>query len=74
MIERNPAPSPRAQAAALQEAFPSYAVTVSVRQGDHPRFELVARNDGNPWCLISAHTDEIWRELEGKRPCLTYQS
>ena len=55
----------RIQAAALQEAFPSYAVTVSLRQGDRPRFEVVARNDDNPWCVISAHADEIWRELEG---------
>ena len=65
MIEKNSATSPRTQAAAIQEAFPSYAVTVSVRQGDRPRFEVITRNDGNPWCLISDHADEIWRELEG---------
>jgi len=54
------------QASAIQEAFPSYAVTVSIRQGDRPRFEVVTRDDGSPWCLISAHADEIWRELQGK--------
>jgi hypothetical protein len=56
--------APRTQAAALQEAFPSYAVTVSVRHGDRPRFEVITRNDGNPWCLISDDADEIRRELE----------
>jgi hypothetical protein len=64
MTERYSAPSPRARAAAIREAFPSYAVIVSVRQGDRPRFEVVTRNDGNPWCLISADADEIWHELE----------
>jgi hypothetical protein len=56
--------TPRAQAAAIQEAFPSYAVTVSMRPGDRPRFELVTRNDDNPWCLISDNADEIRHELE----------
>ena len=65
MIEENRTLLPRIQAAAIQEAFPSYSVAVSVRQGDHPRFEAVTRNDDNPWCLISAHADEIWHELEG---------
>jgi len=57
--------APRTQAAALREAFPSYAVTVYVRHGDRPRFEVVTRNDGNPWCLISDDADEIQHELEG---------
>ena len=56
--------TPRTQAAALQEAFPSYAVTVSMRQGGQPRFEVVTRNDNNPWCLISDDADEIRHELE----------
>jgi hypothetical protein len=64
MTQKNPAPSPRAQAAAIQGAFPSYAVTVSMRQGDRPRFEVVTRNDDNPWCLISDDVDEIRHELE----------
>ena len=58
--------APRTQAAALREAFPSYAVTVYVRHGDRPRFEAVVRNDDNPWCLISANADEIWHGLKGK--------
>jgi hypothetical protein len=54
--------SPGAQAAALQEAFPSYSVRVAIH-GDEARFELVTRNDGSPWCLISSDAREIWREL-----------
>jgi len=57
-------PTPRAQAAAIQDAFPSYAVTVSFRQGDRPRFEAVTLNDAYPWCLISDDADEIRHELE----------
>jgi len=64
MVKDNRTPSSRSQAAAIQEAFPSYAVTVSTRQGERPRFEVVTRNDGNPWCLISSHAEEIWNELE----------
>jgi hypothetical protein len=55
----------RNQAAAIRAAFPSYEVTVSWRQGARPRFEVVTRNDGNPWCLISPDADEIRHELEG---------
>jgi len=51
------------EAAALQEAFPSYSVNVTIRLGELPRFELVAREDANPWCLISSDPSEIWREL-----------
>lgn len=64
MIKENSAPPPSAQAAAIQEAFPSYAVTVCVRRGDRPRFEVVTRNDDSPWCLISDDADEIRHELE----------
>ena len=53
------------QAAAIQEAFPSYAVVVCMRRGNRPRIEVVTRNDDNPWCVISADADEIWHELEG---------
>jgi hypothetical protein len=56
--------SSAAQAAALRKAFPAYSVFVSTT-GGVPRFELVAKNDRNPWCLISADADEIWHELEG---------
>jgi hypothetical protein len=55
----------RYEAAAIQEAFPSYEVTVCLRQGDRPRFEVVTRDDDHPWCLISDEADEIWHELEG---------
>jgi hypothetical protein len=65
MTGKNPALSPRAQAAAIQQAFPSYAVSVSVRQGGRPRFEVVTRNDDSPWCLISDDAEEIRHELEG---------
>ena len=54
---------PGAQAAALQEAFPSYSVSVSIHC-DQTRFELVTRDDGNPWCVISSDAQEIWRELQ----------
>jgi hypothetical protein len=64
MTEENQALPPRAQAAAIQDAFPSYAVTVSIRHGSHPRFEAVTRNDDNPWCLISPSADEIRHDLE----------
>jgi hypothetical protein len=56
---------PARQAAAIQQAFPTYTVTVSIRRGDRPRFEVVTRNDDNPWCLISSRAEEIWQELEG---------
>jgi hypothetical protein len=58
-------PTPRVQASALQAAFPSYSVNVTIRPGDRPRFEVITRNDGNPWCLISSDAKEIWHELEG---------
>lgn len=50
------------QAAQLQAAFPGYHVTVIMRW-DGPRFELVSKDDANPWCLISPDAREIWREL-----------
>jgi hypothetical protein len=52
------------QAAALRAAFPQYTVNVLYRRGDRPRFELVSRDGGNPYCLISADILEIWRELQ----------
>lgn len=51
------------QAAALRAAFPQYAVNVLHRRGDRPRFEVVNRDGGNPYCLISTDVLEIWREL-----------
>jgi hypothetical protein len=52
------------QAAALRAAFPEYAVNVLQRRGNRPRFEVVSRDGGNPYCLISADALEIWRELQ----------
>ena len=57
-----PPPSVTVRAAALQAAFPRYHVTVVMRW-DGPRFEAVAKDDTNPWCLISADAREIWHEL-----------
>ena len=51
------------QAAALRTAFPHYIVNVAARRGGKPRFEVVSRNGGNPYCLISEDAHEIWREL-----------
>jgi hypothetical protein len=57
---------PAAQtAAALQAAFPGYLVSVRIRPGETARFELVARDNRNPWCLISPDPDEIRAELNG---------
>jgi hypothetical protein len=51
------------QAAALRTAFPQYIVNVAARRGGKPRFEVVSRNGGNPYCLISEDAHEIWQEL-----------
>ncbi len=63
---REPPPPQAAhvQAAALRAAFPEYAINVLHRRGDRPRFEVVNRHGGNPYCLISADALEIWRELQ----------
>lgn len=59
-------PTPSAavrQAAALRVAFPGYAVNVLTRPGGTPRFEVVSRDGGSPYCLISTDASEIWQEL-----------
>jgi len=38
-------------------------VNLIVRQNDKPRFEVVSRDGGNPYCPISLDAREIWREL-----------
>ena len=59
-----PLPSARVQAAALRTAFPGYVVNVIVPgRGDQPRYEVVSRDGGNPYCLISTDAREIWSEL-----------
>jgi hypothetical protein len=52
------------QAAELRAAFPHYAVNVLHRRGGQPRFEVVPRDGGNPYCLISPDAIEIWRVLK----------
>jgi hypothetical protein len=52
------------QAAALRAAFPHYSVNVLHRRSGQPRFEVVRRDDGNPYCLISPDAIEIWRVLQ----------
>lgn len=59
-----PAQSTFVQAAALRAAFPGYTVNVIMRQNDKPRFEVVSRDGGSPYCLISTDAREIWRELQ----------
>ena len=57
-------PSAHVQAAALRTPFPGYVVSVlAPRCGEKPRFELVSRDAGDPYCLISNDAREIWREL-----------
>ena len=60
----SPLPSAMTQAAALRVAFPEYVVNVRVGR-DKPRFEVVSREGGDPYCLISSDAQEIWRELRG---------
>jgi hypothetical protein len=52
------------QAAALRAEFTQYTVNVLPRRGGQPRFEVVRRDGGNPYCLISTDALEIWRELQ----------
>jgi hypothetical protein len=59
----SPVPSALAQAAALRVAFPAYVVNVRMGRRDKPRFEVVSRAGGDPYCLISIDAQEIWREL-----------
>lgn len=62
-FEPPPAPAVRVQAAALRAAFPAYIVNVITSRGERPRFEVVSRDGGSPYCLISSDAREIWREL-----------
>ena len=61
----SPVPSAMTQAAALRVAFPEYVVSVRVGRRDKPRFEVVSREGGDPYCLISSDAQEIWQELRG---------
>ena len=61
----SPVPSVLTQAATLRAAFPEYVVNVRMGRRDKPRFEVVSREGGDPYCLISSDAQEIWRELRG---------
>jgi hypothetical protein len=61
----SPVPSALTQAAALRVAFPEYVVSIRVGRRDKPRFEVVSREGGDPYCLISTDAQEIWQELRG---------
>ena len=58
-----PRPAVHVQAAALRAAFPRYAVSVVTRWDDKPRFGVVSRDGGDPYCLISDDAREIWDAL-----------
>ena len=58
--------SAHVQVAALRAAFPGYIVIW--RPGERPRYEVVARDGGDPYCLISTDATEIWRALRHARP------
>jgi hypothetical protein len=49
----------------LRVAFPEYVVNVRMGRRDKPRFEVVSREGGDPYCLISSDAQEIWQELRG---------
>ena len=61
---RMPSPAVAVQAAALRTAFPRYTVIVIKCRGEKPRYEVVSKDGGNPYCLISEDAKEIWRELK----------
>jgi hypothetical protein len=63
-----PVTSALTQAAALRDAFPEYVVNVRMGRQDTPQFEVVSRDGGDPYCLISSDAQEIWRELGGAAP------
>jgi len=62
-----PVAAAQVQAAALRAAFPRYAVNVSAGRDEKPWFEVVSRDGGNPYCLISDDAREIWHVLSRAR-------
>jgi hypothetical protein len=60
-----PFESPEAVAIVLHLTFPAYSVTVR-RDGGEPRYQLIAKDDRNPTCLISPDPDEIRAALKGQ--------
>src|ERR1700753_3686262 len=59
----SPVPSAMTQAAPLRVAFPEYVGSVRLGRREKPRCEVVSREGGDPYCLISSDAQEIWREL-----------
>jgi hypothetical protein len=39
---------------------------VITTRGEKPRFEVVSKDGGDPYCLISTDAHEIWRALQGR--------
>jgi hypothetical protein len=64
-----PFESPEAVAIALHLEFPAYSVIVR-RDGREPRYQLLAKDDRYPTCLISPDPEEIRAELNGYAPGL----
>lgn len=56
------------QAAVLQSCFPSYAVSVLSRPDGKPRFQVISRDGGDPYCLVSDDASEVWDELRRDLP------
>lgn len=64
-ISDQPFESPEAIAVALHLEFPAYSVIVRRDAGRQARYQLRAKDDRYPTCLISPDPDEIRAELEG---------
>jgi hypothetical protein len=62
---QEPAKYPEAIAVELHLAFPAYTVTVRRDQGE-PRYQLLAKDDRYPNCIISPDPDEIRAVLNGE--------
>lgn len=58
--------SPEAVAIALHLEFPAYSVIVR-RDGGEPRYQMLAKDDRYPTCLISPDPDEIRSALREPR-------
>jgi hypothetical protein len=63
---------PEAIASDLRRAFPGYEVIVRRDPGRYrPRYQLRARDDAHPYCLISPDPDEIRAALSATDPEVT---
>jgi hypothetical protein len=59
---------PEAIAADLRRSFPGYEVVRRDRDRYKPRYQLRARDDSHPYCLISHDPDEIRAALRDSDP------